>query len=84
MSSDKAGLTASDKGGMPQLHTTGGNIVHPVKGLSNDAGLGNPGAPGAYGPVEDGSIPSGGKMPGGNAKAMNAWFGSANPGGGKK
>ena len=83
MGSDKAGLTSSFKGGESQLHTTSGNVVSPVDGLSNDAGLGKPGAPGAYGPVEDGSIPSGSKVPSGNSKAMGAFFGSAKPGGGK-
>ena len=75
----------ADKGGIPQLHTTGGNIVSPVEGLSSDAGLGKPPAPDAYGPPgKGGEIPSGSKVPGGNEKAMTAWFGTSSPGGGKK
>lgn len=84
MSSDKAGLTSSDKGGESQLTTTAGNIVTPVAAFDHDAGVGKQSCPGAYGPVEDGSIPSGSKMPSGNSKAMGAWFGSGSPGGGKK
>lgn len=75
-------------GGVPvgeaQFHVTGGNIIQPVCGLQNDAGLGKPPAPGAYGaPERDASFPEGSKMPSGNAKAMGAFFGSKNPGGGK-
>lgn len=83
MGSDKAGLTSSDKGGEPQLSTTSGNVVTPVNAFSHDAGVGSQPCPGAYGPVEDGSIPSGSKVPSGNSKAIGAFFGSASPGGGK-
>lgn len=74
----------AEKGGISQAHQTSGGISHPVEGLSNDAGLGKPPAPDAYGPVGTGSLPCGGKTPGGNSKAINAWFGSQSPGGGKK
>jgi hypothetical protein len=74
----------AEKGGIPQLFTTGGNIVHPVEALESDAGCGKPPKPDAYGPVGDASMPTGSKMPGGNEKAMKAWFGSEHPGGGKK
>lgn len=70
--------------GDPQVTTTGGNVVTPVAGLSNDAGIGKPPRGGAYGAIADGDIPTGSKMPGGNSKAMNSFFGSQNPGGGKR
>lgn len=75
-------------GGVPtgdaQLHTTGGNVVTPVCAFQSDAGLGKPPRPGAYGaPERGGEIPSGSKMPSGNSKAMGAYFGTKNPGGGK-
>jgi hypothetical protein len=70
--------------GPSQFHVTSGNIVSPIEGLSSDAGLGKPPAPGAYGARADGpAFPTGEKVPGGNAKAMGAYFGSKNPGGGK-
>jgi len=70
--------------GPPQHFTTSGNIVHPVEGLSNDAGCGNPPQPGAYGARADGpGYPSAEKVGGGNAKAMSAYFGTKSPGGGK-
>lgn len=74
----------SEKGGIPQIFTTTGNLVTPVQGLSSDAGCGKPPAPDAYGPPGTGAIPSGSKYPGGNSKAMTAWFGVQSPGGGKK
>jgi hypothetical protein len=68
--------------GDPQTTTTGGNVVTPVAGLSSDAGAGKPPRGGAYGAIADGpDIPSGSKMPGGNSKAIGAFFGSQNPGG---
>lgn len=73
----------AEKGGIPQVFKTSGNVETPVQGLSSDAGLGKPPAPDAYGPVGTGSIGTGEKKPGGNAKALDAWFGTKSPGGGK-
>lgn len=79
-----SGLDGGAAVGPSQTFTTTGNVVTGVEGLSSDAGSGKPPAPGAYGAVARGpDIPSGEKMPGGNAKAMGAFFGSKNPGGGK-
>jgi len=80
---------AKDKldGGVPvgddQFHVTAGNVITPVGGLQNDAGVGKPPKPGVYGAIGEGEYPSGSKVPGGNGKAIGAWFGSKNPGGGK-
>lgn len=74
----------AEKGGISQIFSTSGNLAHPVEGLSNDAGCSKPPAPDSYGPVGSGSIPSGSKYPGGNSKAITAWFGTQSPGGGKK
>jgi len=75
-------------GGVPvggdQFHTTSGGLISPVEGLSNDAGVGKPPKPGVYGAIAEGpSFPGSGKMPGGNGKAIGAFFGSKKPGGGK-
>jgi len=72
-----------DAKGCPQFFETSGAVITPVEGFSSDAGLGKPPAPYAYGKPSDGEFPSGGKMPGGNGKAMKAFFGSGKPSGGK-
>jgi len=70
--------------GDPQYHVTSGNIITPVCGFENDAGAGKPKPPGTYGsPAEEKPYPTGSKMPGGSGKAIGAYFGSKNPGGGK-
>lgn len=67
--------------GPPQIHITGGNVVTPVDNLASDAGLGSPPTVGPYGAPGEDDIPSGSKMPGGNSKAIRAFFGSGKPGG---
>lgn len=63
-----------------QFTVTGGGVITPVEGLSSDAGLGKPPAPGEYGAQPSGEFPSSGKVPGGNAKAMSAYFGKGKRG----
>lgn len=79
-----SGLDGGAAVGPSQNFTTSGNLSTPVEGLSSDAGSGKPPPAGAYGAIAKGpDIPTAEKMPGGNAKAMGAFFGSKNPGGGK-
>lgn len=77
-------LDGGVKSNIPSIFTSSGNVVTPVQGLSNDAGCAKPPGVGAYGAPGEGTIPSGEKMPSGNSKALGAFFGSQNPGGGKK
>jgi hypothetical protein len=69
--------------GPPQFHVTTGNLIAPAEGFANDAGAGAPPATGPYGAIAKGpQIPSAEKYPGGNAKAIGAFFGTKSPGGG--
>lgn len=68
--------------GPPQHFTTGGNVITPVEGFASDSGCGKPPAPGVFGAIASGpTFPEGSKMPGGNGKAQDAYFGSRKPGG---
>ena len=79
--------TSKLDGGVPvgpsQFSVTSGNVISVVEGLSSDAGSGKPPAPGAYGAIGTTEFPSAEKIPGGNPKALGAFFGSSKPGGGK-
>lgn len=83
MAKDSSHLDGGVKVGIPQIITTPGNVVSPVQGFTADAGSGKPPTVGPYGAVGEATIPSGEKVPGGNSKAIGAFFGSKNPGGGK-
>lgn len=58
-----------------QVRTTPGGLSTPVEGFESDAGLGKPPVPGCYGAVDDGEIPTSGKVGGGTGRAFDAYFG---------